>query len=219
MPDSRPYEPGLQGPPGPQGPQGAAGADGATGAKGDTGATGPQGPQGATGAAGAKGDTGATGAKGDTGATGPQGPQGATGPQGITGDYKHLFTNAVTLNNYFGQATTASAQPRDVRGVRIVVDSGTGTLNFKRLTALNITVLGSITVQLYKSTDGNTYSAVAGASRTITTSVAGSLSDSGALSDITVSDGEWYEARITGYSGTIASLSVLLYISGGARAA
>lgn len=208
MPDARLYEPGAQGPQGPQGPKGDTGA---AGAKGDTGAEGPQGPQ------GAKGDTGAAGAKGDTGAAGAKGDTGPQGPQGVTGDYRKLFTSSPTSNVYFGCGINSSAQGRDLRAVQII---GVGTINFTKLTALNITVNGSLTVQLYKSTDGNTYSAVAGASRTITTTVQGSQNDAtGALSDVVVADGDWYLLRITGYSGTIASCSGLLLITGGARAA
>ena len=204
----------IQGPTGPQGPKGDTGA---AGAKGDTGPQGPQGAKGDTGATGAKGDTGAAGAKGDTGAAGAKGDTGPQGPQGVTGDYEHLFTSSVTSNVYFGCGINSNTQGRDVRALRIV---GAGTINFTKLTALNITVNGSLTVQLYKSTDGNTYSAVAGASRTITTTVQGSQSDAtGALSDVVVADGEWYLLRIVGYSGTIASVSGTVYVTGGARAA
>ena len=95
-------------------------------------------------------------------------------------DLRVLFTSSVTANVYLGQGTTSSAQGRDVRAVRVITS---GTVNYVSLTALNITAgPGTVTVQLYTSTDGNTWSAVSGASRTISTSVTGSLTDSGALS-------------------------------------
>lgn len=131
-------------------------------------------------------------------------------------DYRHLYTNAITNNNYFGQATTATAQPRDARAARVF---GAGTINYVVLTAIGITTGGAITVQLYKSTDGcYTYSAI-GTARTLTTTIQNSQSDSSAQSDISVADGDCILARPSGYSGAIFSLSVVIRSGGGARLA
>ena len=133
-------------------------------------------------------------------------------------DRRVLFTNAVSLNGNFAQATTTAtaSAPYDARAVRV---SGAGTVNFIVLTALRITGAGSVTVQIQGSTDGKTYSNISGAARTITTSISDSMSDTSGTISFNVSDGDWLIAKITGYSGTISSLSVVLVGGGGARLA
>lgn len=133
-------------------------------------------------------------------------------------DYRCMKTTSVSNNTYFGQGVTSSATARSVREVRVI---GSGTVNFLSLLTQSTTVNGSVTVQVYKSSDnGVNYSAVAGASRTITTSAAsGTQLDNGAQSDFNVSDGDILLVRVTGYTGTTDCLSAVLRSSGGARLA
>lgn len=133
-------------------------------------------------------------------------------------DRRVLFTNSVSLNGNFAQATTTAtaSAPYDARAVRV---SGSGTVTYVVLTALRITTGGSVAVQIQNSTDGKTYANVSGAVRTITTSISDSMSDTSGTISFNVSDGDWLIAKITGYSGTISSLSLVLVSSGGARLA
>lgn len=133
-------------------------------------------------------------------------------------DRRVLFTNAVSLNGNFAQATTTAtaSAPYDARAVRV---SGSGTVTYVVLTALRITTGGSVAVQIQNSTDGKTYANVSGAIRTITTSISDSMSDTAGTVSFNVSDGDWLIAKITTYSGAISSLSLVLVSSSGARLA
>lgn len=192
---------GAIGPTGPTGATGATGAIGPTGPTGATGSTGPTGVTGPTGATGAIGPTGPTGATGSAGSTGATGPTGSAGVAGSSALIPYASGSPVTLTTVLGGLTNTSALVGFGSSVDGVVASG-GTIDLTGGTGLNlsyafsvpedavitsiaayfsttasVSLVGStitITAQLYESTTpDNTFTAIPGATVTLTPSLTG----------------------------------------------
>lgn len=194
---------GATGSTGATGAAGSTGETGATGTAGATGATGATGTAGATGATGATGTAGTTGATGTAGATGATGTAGATGPTGSGAIIPYASGLPVTMTTVLGGLLNtssiigfgSSATNISVTGGTIDLTGAAGTLlNFAfsvprtgTITSLAayfsttaaLSLLGStlsITARLFSSsTPNNIFTAVPGATVTLTPSLQGTL--------------------------------------------